>query len=408
MVGPFLYLKNELQVPETVYYPVPAHKAFPFQSVDTMKYSRDLSREKLKNESFDKVIDAQIAAIAETGATHVAIATPYDEEFFPFLERWVVTARKYHLHVWFRGNWSGWEKWFDYKSITREEHQRKTEEFILRHKDIFQDGDVFSSCPECENGGPGDPRQTGDVVGYRQFLIAEYQAMREAFRHINKDVRANFFSMNGDVARLIMNKETTQALGGIVVIDHYVKTPEKLAQDVIEIAEQSGGHVVLGEVGAPILDIHGTMSDAEQAQWLNKAMQLLYGTGKVVGVNYWLSVGGATEIWRRDNTPKEAVAVLGGYFKPLFASGFVKDELGKPLKGVTVKYNQKTQQTDAHGYFEVLIPVGLNKADIHFEKSGYQNGAVKLTQSSPKMDVTLERTTKDLHFRVLQFLKGWL
>ena len=46
-----------------------------------MKYSRDLSREKLKDPSFDVVIDKQVKAIAETGATHVAISTPYDEEF---------------------------------------------------------------------------------------------------------------------------------------------------------------------------------------------------------------------------------------------------------------------------------------------------------------------------------------
>ena len=92
------------------------------QSIDTMKYSRDLSREKLKDPSFDTVIDRQVKAIAETGATHVAISTPYDEEFLPILKRWASAARNYNLKIWFRGNWSGWEKWFDYKSISREEH----------------------------------------------------------------------------------------------------------------------------------------------------------------------------------------------------------------------------------------------------------------------------------------------
>src|SRR3989339_935814 len=64
-----------------------------FQSIDTMKYSRDLAREKLNNQEFDQVINQQVANIASAGASHVGIATPYDEEFFPFLKRWVDAAR---------------------------------------------------------------------------------------------------------------------------------------------------------------------------------------------------------------------------------------------------------------------------------------------------------------------------
>src|SRR3989344_8216148 len=112
-------------------------------SIDTMKYSRDVAREKLGDLSFDRVIEEQIKNIAGTGATHVAIGTPYDSEFLPYLKRWVNTARKYSLKVWFRGNWSGWEGWFEYSKITRAEHIKKTKEFISKHQDIFEDGDVF-------------------------------------------------------------------------------------------------------------------------------------------------------------------------------------------------------------------------------------------------------------------------
>src|SRR3989344_6298983 len=83
-------------------------------SIDTMKYSRDVAREKLNSSSFDEVIDKQVSEISATGATHIAIGTPYDDEFLPFLKRWVVAARKYNLKVWFRGNLSGWEEWFGY------------------------------------------------------------------------------------------------------------------------------------------------------------------------------------------------------------------------------------------------------------------------------------------------------
>src|SRR3989344_5428418 len=96
------------------------------QSIDTVKYSRDLAREKAKDSSFDEVIDTQVRLIAETGATH------------------------------------------------------------------FEEGDIFSSCTECENGGPGDPRRSGDVAGHRNFLTEEYKITNDAFRKIGKNVRSNF------------------------------------------------------------------------------------------------------------------------------------------------------------------------------------------------------------------------
>ena len=103
------------------------------RSIDTMKYSRDLSRQKLQDPRFDSVIDSQVSAIANTGATHVAIDTPYDPEFLPLLKRWVAAARKYNLHVWFRGNFSGWEQWFGYSKIDRKTHLEKTKEpFCLK------------------------------------------------------------------------------------------------------------------------------------------------------------------------------------------------------------------------------------------------------------------------------------
>lgn len=71
------------------------------RSIDTVKYSRDLASEKLEDPSFDEVIDLQVKNIAQTGATHVAIGTPYDPKFLPFLRKWVSAARKNRLNVWF-------------------------------------------------------------------------------------------------------------------------------------------------------------------------------------------------------------------------------------------------------------------------------------------------------------------
>lgn len=294
--------------------PVPAQRVWIVKSADTMKYSRDPSLEKLNDPSFDEVINSQISAIKNLNATHVAIGTPYDERFNPMLKRWVKAARNNSLRVWFRGNFAGWQGWFGYdKSLSREEHLEMTKNFIRSNPDLFLDGDIFSPCPECENGGPGDPRRTGDAAGHRKFLIEERNAALEEFKNINKKVLV-MDSMNYDVAKLVMDKETAKAMGGIVVIDHYVRTPEKLEADVQKLAELTGAKILLGEFGVPIPDIHGSLSDQEQAAWIEKALVLLRDEEELIGLNYWVTVGGSTGIFNKDNSPKLAAEVLKKYF----------------------------------------------------------------------------------------------
>jgi len=289
-----------------------------FQSIDTMKYSRDLAREKANSKSFDKIIDSQIKDIADANATHVAIDTPYDDEFLPFLKRWVTTARKYKLKIWFRGNWSGWEKWFDYKPIDRKTHIDKTVKFILDNNDLFEDGDLFGACNECENGGPGDPRHNGDAKGHRAFLIEEYKATKTAFEKIGKNVASNYNSMNGDVANLIMDKETTKAMGGVVVIDHYVASPDQLIIDIRSLAKRSGGKVFLGEFGVPIPhvhEVHGAMSNEAQKVWLEKTLQGLFNMEEVIGLNYWTNVGSSTHLWTSKGEPTQKLEILEKYYR---------------------------------------------------------------------------------------------
>ena len=313
----YLYLNPESEISKKIESPVPkAISAWQFRSIDTMKYSRDVSRQVLDDPTFDKIIDRQVSQIAATGATHVAIDTPYDDEFLPVLKRWVSAARKYNLNIWFRGNWSGWEGWFNYSKITREDHLLKTQEFILTNPELFKDGDIFTACPECENGGPGDPRMNGDVQGHRKFLIDEYKITKDAFQKIHKNVKSNFNSMNGDVARVIMDKNTTKALDGLIVIDHYVATSDELVSDIKHFASESGGKVVLGEYGAPIPDIQGDMTEDQQAKYLNEAFQKLIHVKELVGMNYWTNTDSSTELWDESGKPKKALEALTKIYKP--------------------------------------------------------------------------------------------
>lgn len=375
------------------------------QSIDTMKYSRDVAREKNKDLEFDKEIDDQVQKIAKAGATHVAIGTPYDEEFIPFLARWVKAARKYKLNVWFRGNFSGWEEWFGYEPITRGEHTNLIYSFIINNQDLFEDGDIFTSCTECENGGPGDPRRNKDVAGHRGFLISEYEVSKRAFNEIGKDVQSNFFSMNGDVARLVMDRETTKALGGLVVIDHYVGSIERLVKDIQSLSESSGGKVFLGEFGAPIPDIHGKLSEDEQANWIAGALDELSKINSLLGLNYWVGKGGSTRLWNDDGEPRKAYASLQKYFLPVNITGKVVNELGSPIVNAVLTSDRTLSGSDKLGRFTIIVTD--SGEEIRVTKNGYEERNL-MVKKGENIVVILKKVDEGFLFRIGKNIRGLL
>lgn len=376
------------------------------QSIDTMKYSRDLAREKLNDESFRKVIEMQIDKISEMGATHVAIGTPYDEEFLPFLKIWVSAARARGLSVWFRGNFSGWEGWFGYPEITKNEHLRMTEKFILNNKSLFMNGDIFTSCPECENGAIGDPRETKQVEAFREFLIQEGEISKHSFNRLGKDVKTNYFSMNGDVASLVMDKKTTSILDGIVVVDHYVASPEELVADVRAYAQSSGGRVVIGETGVPVPDIHGSMNERQQAVWIEKLLGLLAKEEVVVGLNYWVFSGGSTGIFTDLGEPKEAAAVISKYFKPQKLTIKIKSSSGGPVSNAAVSVGPNVFTSDTKG--KVEIAVAPNVEEIFISADGYKRYSQKLINPLSEENVTLQSERVSILTRIINYLRKLL
>jgi hypothetical protein len=368
------------------------------QSVDTVKYSRDVAREKMKDVFFVNEVDKQVSQIAETGVTHIAIGTPYDDEFLPFMRLWVNSIRGHGINVWFRGNFSGWEGWFDYPSITEKEHIAKLERFILENPELFEDGDIFTPCTECENGGMGDPRSTGRVSEYRQFLIDEYNVSKKAFDEIGKEVSSNYFSMNADVAELIMDKKTTRSLGGIVTIDHYVGDPKQLSDDIRKFSEETGGQVVLGEFGAPIPDIHGEMSEEEQSEWLNEILSLISKDNpNLVGLNYWVSYGGSTSIWGDDFYQRKAAEVLSSYYQGGVISGRVINQLDEPIEGAYIEYLLKRTSSNENGEFKMLIVPSVKEIEV-FAK-GYKNTKVPV-ESVDNVPIVLERVNADVVWKI--------
>src|SRR5258708_307200 len=103
-----------------------------------MKFSRDAARTEATNPNAQKEIANEVQVIKQFGANCISVATPYDEEFVPYLKMWIEEARKEDLHVWFRGNFSSWEGWFEYpKGMSTQDHLQKTKQFILTHPDLF-------------------------------------------------------------------------------------------------------------------------------------------------------------------------------------------------------------------------------------------------------------------------------
>ena len=404
--GLFFLLKNQASKAD-IFCEKPHENFWKIQSIDTMKQSRDLAREKLFDESFDKEIDEQVLNISKVGATHIAIATPYDKEFLPFLKRWIKSARKNNLNVWFRGNWSGWEGWFGYsKKLTRKKHIEKTVSFIINNPDLFRDGDVFSPCPECENGYIGDPRQTKRVNEFRKFVIDEYNASKKAFSKINKNVIISF-PFNGDVAKLVMDKKTTDALGGYVTIDHYVKSTDKTVLDIRNLAKKSGGNIILGEFGAPIPGIHGGFSEKEQAKWVGDLMQKLSQTKGLSGVNYWVNIGGSTSIWNKNGTDRKAVSILKNAFNPYVVYGQVVDEFGRPVKNAKIVFQNKNVNSDETGCFATKF-ISDNDVEIFGSvfANGFQEKNLILSEKITQKNIKLIKKDKDWKFIFKLWLKN--
>lgn len=329
------------------------------QAIDTMKTSRDLTLYKRDDKNFDAEIRKELKAVKALGANYVAIDGAYDEEYIPWLSRWVKVAREEGLKVWFRGNFSGWHGWFGPKDMTRKEHLRATKDFILSHPELFEDGDSFTACPECEYGGPGNPLETGDFDGFRRFMLYEYTVMNKAFAKIGKQVHTNWFSINPDVAKAVLDEEIVQAAGNLITLDYFVKDARQLEEGLDFFTQKfPDAKILIGEFGAPIPEINGTMTDDQQVEFVEGVFNLLAKRPEVIGVNYWVSSGGSTALLTKDSEPKKAAEVVKHFFTPGVIKGTLTNTLGDRLKKIPINAVgwSRTVITDKRGNYTLAIP----------------------------------------------------
>lgn len=363
---------------------------FEIQSIDTMKFSRDMAGQVNDNpEGFTSMIDKQMALIKNAGATHVGIATPYDERFIPALKAWVSSARRHGLSVWYRGNFSGWEGWFEESKIDREKHKELLRNFLVSHPELFVDGDVFTPCPECENGGPGDPRQTGDKVGYNRFLVEEYGISSAVFAQQGKSITI-VTSMNGDIAREIITPRVARELGGIILVDHYVDSASKFGRDLDGMANILESRIGLGEFGGPIPDIHGDLTKEDQAKLVSSLLYTLYLRNEdIPAINYWTLSGGSTALASDEGEPRPAYYAVQAYYKAPMLHGNVYNTLGDLIgNNVTIIVNDTDYRTktDNNSFYQVFLLHSYRTVTVSAE--GYEPQTFTFPTSTASTSLT--------------------
>lgn len=406
-----LLLKNRsvmTQRPHVETYTDTSLQLWPYQCIDTMKTSRDNARNWAKDPNLNTKIEKEMSAVVRMGANCVAIDTPYDAEFDGYLNAWISEARSHHLKIWFRGNFSQWEHWFDYGGeLSESDLLNKSQTFIASHASYFQDGDIFTIAPEGENGGPFDQVEVNEYDRFRKFLVNEYHTCTTAFQKIKKNVNCSWLSMNGGFARRMLNADTIAKIGGLVTLDHYIKTPEEMGEYIQYFNNQFHSKVVIGEFGAPIPEINGKMDDKTQASFINSLLSQTYIQKDVVsGLCYWTLYDGSTALLNLDYSLKPASDVLKNYYQPGKISGIITDKLGTPLKDITVTtdYGYKAK-TDSEGKYELLVPAGDTKLLVQSAEYGSLAEELHIDHFGVyTIDKYLSPTTPGLYYK----LRLWL
>ncbi len=344
---------------------------WPNQCIDTMKHSRDAARQFLADQvQAQSFITNEVEVVKNLGANCVAIDTPYDEEFSPVLRMWVDSAHLAGLNVWLRGNFSGWEGWFDYPKFTSEEqHHIALQKFLVNHSELFREGDIITPAPEAENGIIGNPWESQDrQVRLRNFLVKSYQVCNKTLADVGKSkVSCGYFSANGDVAEKILDPITIAQTGGVVVIDHYISSIERMNNDIERLGAVQKAKVAIGEFGAPIPDINGDMTQQQQADFVRGLLNSFYvHKSNISLINYWVLRSGTTALLNDDGSRRLVAEAIADYYQPGLLYGRVVNSLGDPVAGaiITTSDRAQTLYADSNGWFSIVLPAGQAELKI--------------------------------------------
>ncbi len=172
-----------------------------------------------------------------------------------YLRAWTRTIHAAGLHVIYRGNWNHWAGGFGMAKLSYStspaipyetsggvsavlqgtdttSYMGMTFQWILRHADLFQDGDIFEPFGEPQNDGiangpagtsaahcPKQVCQFPSTAAFNQWLSDFGRVDQAAFQRIGKNVASGWFGLAGDSYSYV----TPQALtySSVYNVDHF-------------------------------------------------------------------------------------------------------------------------------------------------------------------------------------------
>lgn len=201
---------------------------------------------------------------------------------------------------------------------------------------------------------------------------------------------------------------TFDTLGNVVALDHYAAAPANYSEYVRYFADTFQTEVIFSEVGAPIPDLHGRMSEQQQADFIEEVfLELYHSRPWVRGVNYWVLSQGTTALLNSDSSPREVVEVVKDYYQSAWLYGRVSNTLGLGLSEIEVQVaGMNTTQTDAFGRFGIAVPAG--EYELTFSGAEYTSEQVTVTASRAadlEYSVVLEPSQKSWWYQLKERLQ---
>lgn len=265
----------------------------------------------------------------------VALAVPYDN--LTKYTNYVADARTKGFKIWHRSHWNRWQGDNGTSAdMTAQEYLDDTYDFIVDNSTLFADGDLFTTCVECNNAdgvNTTDPfRTTGsfDFTKYNRFCRDQVTYANAAFTAIGKSVRTNLLSFSLSLLDLsgqsldsgdsgngsgFDNADMVSYFDSIITIDHYLSstyrtgstyaTPYESDLNKIKLAFPSC-RIMIGEWG---FHTESAGSDGEQYGVYDAVSKVIRNRTDVVGLNYWNHLGQTqSSIW----TDSGGTVVPGG------------------------------------------------------------------------------------------------
>jgi hypothetical protein len=145
-------------------------------------------------------------------------------------------------------------------------------------------------------------------------------------------------------------------------------------------------------MGAPIPDIHGQMTEEEQAAWLSEAFTKLFNIPELIGINYWVNVGGSTALWDGDGIPRKGVDVLRNFYKQQIIKGKITNENDLPITNATISMNDKMFSPTKNGIF--FVPFLSTSQTVEISAPGYGKKVVTFENNEKIQTVVLKNNDK--------------